>query len=52
MKSVSSESQTVILDSGSGCTKIGYSTDTLPLEVFPTLIGRPILRPKSYTQKQ
>jgi actin-related protein 2 len=39
-----SSDNTIIMDSGSGYMKIGYSTDTFPRHSFPALIGRPMLR--------
>jgi actin len=33
--------QTIVLDAGSGQTKIGWSGDEAPISVFPTFTGRP-----------
>lgn len=38
---------TLVLDCGSGHTKIGWSHQTFPEETYSTVIGRPILRTKS-----
>ena len=34
----------VILDVGSGHTKVGWSNQTLPELTYPSVVGRPILR--------
>lgn len=34
----------LVLDTGSGHTKIGWSTQTFPELTYPSVVGRPILR--------
>lgn len=34
----------MVLDTGSGHTKIGWSTQTFPDLTYPSVVGRPILR--------
>lgn len=34
----------IILDSGSGHTKMGWSNQTIPEASYPSVVGRPLLR--------
>lgn len=34
----------LVLDTGSGHTKIGWSNQTFPELTYPSVVGRPILR--------
>jgi len=34
----------IICDNGSGYCKLGYGGDTFPRHVFPSIVGRPMLR--------
>lgn len=38
------ENNKLVLDTGSGHTKIGWSTQTFPDLTYPSVVGRPILR--------
>jgi actin-related protein 2 len=40
-------SKNLILDVGSGHTKIGWSDRTFPDLTYPSVVGRPILRTKA-----
>jgi actin-related protein len=33
--------QTIVIDNGSGNTKVGFSGDEAPRNVFRTIVGRP-----------
>jgi len=35
------ETQGVVIDSGSGMTKAGFSGDDAPKTAFPTVVGKP-----------
>lgn len=38
------ESKVIVCDIGTGFMKIGYASDEYPRLVYPSLIGRPMLR--------
>jgi actin-related protein len=40
-------SSTVVLDCGSGNTKMGWGHQTIPELIYPTVVGRPMLRKKT-----
>ena len=40
-------SNIVVLDCGSGNTKMGWGHQTIPELNYPTVVGRPILRKKT-----
>lgn len=40
-------SNVVVLDCGSGTTKMGYGHQTIPELIYPTVVGRPMLRKKT-----
>jgi actin-related protein 2 len=41
------QSKSIVLDTGSGHTKIGWSTQTIPQATYPSVVGRPLLRTRS-----
>jgi actin-related protein 2 len=34
----------VVIDNGTGLVKAGFASDNLPRFVFPSMVGRPVLR--------
>ena len=36
----------IISDNGSGYVKLGYAGDSFPRHVFPSIVGRPVLKAK------
>jgi actin-related protein 2 len=34
----------IICDNGSGYVKLGYGGDSFPRHIFPSIVGRPMLR--------
>ena len=52
MPGVVAERRAIVLDSGTGNVKIGYAGSNFPTAVFPTVLGRPVLRAGKQQQQQ
>ena len=44
MSTFSSNTPCVVCDNGTGFVKVGLAGENFPTSIFPSLVGRPILR--------
>jgi len=43
----SSGKKIIVCDNGTGFVKVGYAGDNFPTHIFPSMVGRPIIRAAS-----
>lgn len=41
---MSIEKKPIVVDNGTGFVKCGYAADNFPTHIFPSMIGRPLMR--------
>jgi len=50
MSDVITEARAVVIDNGTGFTKVGFSSDDKPKDIFPTIVGIPKFVPLLFSQ--